>query len=196
MFLNIHHKSQSLIFGFKKIFYSGRAGSEVDLKAVVKTFTNLGFDVNVHKNLNYYDITNVLEDVSTVINHSRSDCFVLIFQSHGQHGILFLMIFLHFNNLLQLWYLFIAVVVLQFSTFTIGTVYAYDAPFPTQKLWEPFTADRAPTLIGKPKLFFIQVRMIHIVQCIWIGLVQKIQDSREGGEVRFGVQLLVWKKDL
>ena len=77
---------------------------------------------------------------------------------------------------------------------TIGTVYAYDAPFPTQKLWEPFTADRAPTLIGKPKLFFIQVRMIHIVQCIWIGLVQKIQDTR--GEVRFGVQLLVWKKDL
>ena len=93
MYLNVHHKSQSLIFGFKKKIYSGRAGSEVDLKAVVKTFTNLGFDVSVHKNLNYYDITNVLEDVSTVINHSRSDCFVLIFQSHGQHGILFLMIF-------------------------------------------------------------------------------------------------------
>ena len=25
-----------------------------------------------------------------------------------------------------------------------------------QKLWEPFTADNAPTLVGKPKLFFIQ----------------------------------------
>ena len=175
MYLNIHLKSQSLIFGFFKINFSGRAGSEVDLKAVVKTFTNLGFDVNVHKNLNYHDITNVLEDVSTVINHSRSDCFVLIFQSHGQHGTLFLLIFLHFKNLLQL---FVYISTTTIFYITIGTVYAYDAPFPTQKLWEPFTADRAPTLIGKPKLFFIQVRMIHIVQCIWIGLVQKIQDSR------------------
>ena len=172
MYLNIY-LSQSLIFGFFKKNFSGRAGSEVDLKAVVKTFTNLGFDVNVHKNLNYYDITNVLEDVSTVINHSRSDCFVLIFQSHGQHGILFLMIFLRFKNLLQL---FVYISTTTIFYIIIGTVYAYDAPFPTQKLWEPFTADRAPTLIGKPKLFFIQVRMIHIVQCIWIGLVQRIQD--------------------
>ena len=39
----------------------------------------------------------------------------------------------------------------------LGTVYAYDAPYPTQKLWEPFTANRAPSLAGKPKLFFIQV---------------------------------------
>ena len=38
-----------------------------------------------------------------------------------------------------------------------GTIFAFDSVFPTQKLWEPFTADRAPTLAGKPKLFFIQV---------------------------------------
>ena len=39
-----------------------------------------------------------------------------------------------------------------------GTIYAYDAPYPTQKLWEPFTADRAPSLAGKPKFFFMQVK--------------------------------------
>ncbi len=39
-----------------------------------------------------------------------------------------------------------------------GTVYAYDAPFPTQKLWEPFTVDNSPSLGGKPKLIFLQVR--------------------------------------
>ena len=111
-------------------FFSGRAGSEVDLKAVTKTFTNLGFDVNVHKNLNFHDIMNVLQDVSTVMDHSRSDCFVMILQSHGQHG----------------------------------TVYAYDAPFPIHKLWEPFTADKSPTLAGKPKLFFIQVNyLLHTI---------------------------------
>ena len=37
-----------------------------------------------------------------------------------------------------------------------GTIYAHDAPFPTQRLWEPFTSDKAPTLAGKPKLFFFQ----------------------------------------
>ncbi len=37
-----------------------------------------------------------------------------------------------------------------------GTVYAYDAAYPTQRLWEPFTSDRAPSLTGKPKLFFLQ----------------------------------------
>ena len=98
----------------------------MDLKAATKTFTNLGFDVNVHKNLNFHDIMNVLQDVSTVMDHSRSDCFVMILQSHGQHG----------------------------------TVYAYDAPFPIHKLWEPFTADKSPTLAGKPKLFFIQVNYL------------------------------------
>ena len=41
-----------------------------------------------------------------------------------------------------------------------GTIYAYDAPYPTQKLWEPFTADRAPSLAGKPKFFFMQVKNI------------------------------------
>ena len=55
-----------------------------------------------------------------------------------------------------------------------GTLFAYDAAFPTQKLWEPFIASRyessnrtltfvddcasfrSPTLAGKPKMFFLQ----------------------------------------
>ena len=38
-----------------------------------------------------------------------------------------------------------------------GSLFAYDAPFPTQRVWEPFTADKAPSLAGKPKLIFMQV---------------------------------------
>ncbi len=37
-----------------------------------------------------------------------------------------------------------------------GSVFAYDAAYPTQRLWEAFTPTRAPTLTGKPKLFFLQ----------------------------------------
>lgn len=102
---------------------SGRAGSEADLKAAVKCFTKLGFEVHIHRNLRYSDIMNLLEEVAVIMDHSGSDCFVMILLSHGN----------------------------------LGTVYAYDAPFPTQKLWEPFTADRSPSLAGKPKLFFLQV---------------------------------------
>lgn len=36
-------------------------------------------------------------------------------------------------------------------------VYAKDNPYPVEVLWSAFTADKCPTLAGKPKLFFVQV---------------------------------------
>jgi len=38
------------------------------------------------------------------------------------------------------------------------TLFAHDGEYPTKTLWNAFTADRCPTLLGKPKLFFIQVQ--------------------------------------
>ncbi|XP_076264433.1 caspase-1-like isoform X2 [Rhynchophorus ferrugineus] len=35
-------------------------------------------------------------------------------------------------------------------------VYAKDKPYKTQSLWSTFTADKCPTLAGKPKMFFFQ----------------------------------------
>lgn len=43
-----------------------------------------------------------------------------------------------------------------------GILFAYDGSYPQDKLWSPFTADKCSTLIGKPKLFFIQVRKSFI----------------------------------
>jgi caspase 7 len=37
-----------------------------------------------------------------------------------------------------------------------GKIYARDGEFIVQELWEPFIGDACETLIGKPKLFFIQ----------------------------------------
>jgi caspase-like apoptosis-related cysteine protease len=38
-----------------------------------------------------------------------------------------------------------------------GIIYAKDGVYkPEDKLWERFTDDKCPTLVGKPKLFFIQ----------------------------------------
>ena len=38
-----------------------------------------------------------------------------------------------------------------------GFVYATDRLIPLEALTVPFKGDRCPTLVGKPKLFFIQV---------------------------------------
>ncbi|XP_066254302.1 caspase-1-like [Euwallacea similis] len=38
----------------------------------------------------------------------------------------------------------------------MGIVYAKDTPYKPDNLWAPFTADRCPTLAGKPKMFFLQ----------------------------------------
>ena len=38
-----------------------------------------------------------------------------------------------------------------------NNVCAKDGPYEIKKLWEPFTADRCPSLAGKPKLFLFQV---------------------------------------
>jgi hypothetical protein len=40
----------------------------------------------------------------------------------------------------------------------MGIIHARDIPYKPESLWTPFTADKCPTLAGKPKLFFLQVR--------------------------------------
>lgn len=41
-----------------------------------------------------------------------------------------------------------------------GILYASDAPYKPDSLWSKFTADKCPSLAGKPKLFFIQVCIV------------------------------------
>ena len=39
----------------------------------------------------------------------------------------------------------------------LGILYSVDQPYKPEKLWYHFTADKCPSLAGKPKLFLIQV---------------------------------------
>jgi len=41
-----------------------------------------------------------------------------------------------------------------------GTLHAKDGIYPTENVFKSFIADTCPSLIGKPKLFFIQVKNI------------------------------------
>jgi len=39
-----------------------------------------------------------------------------------------------------------------------GFLYARDVQYPVDTLWNPFNAENCPSLAGKPKLFFVQVK--------------------------------------
>ena len=44
----------------------------------------------------------------------------------------------------------------------LGTLYASDQMYKPDRIWSHFTADKCPSLAGKPKLFFIQVLRIGL----------------------------------
>ena len=46
--------------------------------------------------------------------------------------------------------------------FDNGYLYARDTIYSIDNLWHPFTADRCLTLAGKPKIFFVQVRVLSV----------------------------------
>lgn len=41
-----------------------------------------------------------------------------------------------------------------------GELCAYDDTYKYEKLWNNFTADRCPSLAGKPKIFIVQVPIL------------------------------------
>ena len=57
-------------------------------------------------------------------DHSDSDCFMCVFLTHGEDGI----------------------------------IYGRDGTVDLQEIFDLFRGENCPTLIGKPKLFLIQVR--------------------------------------
>lgn len=52
-----------------------------------------------------------------------------------------------------------------------GELHAYDVIYKEKRLWEAFAGDKCPSLLGKPKLFFIQVnRLEGLLKCIFLFL--------------------------
>ncbi len=65
----------------------------------------------------------------------------------------------------------------------LGILYASDHPYKPENLWGHFTADKCPTLAGKPKMFFIQVSPHSLYRC-WgsgIGMFLGLPDPFVGG---------------
>jgi hypothetical protein len=55
----------------------------------------------------------------------------------------------------------------------LGILYASDHPYKPESLWGHFTADKCPTLAGKPKMFFIQVGWDLSVKVLYVCIPNK-----------------------
>ncbi|XP_073676153.1 caspase-3-like [Garra rufa] len=105
----------------KKTGMGVRKGTDADSKNVEKTFSKLGFQIQIHKDQTVSQMREVLTRASQE-DHSRSAMFVCVLLSHGEEGMIF------------------------------GT----DDGIELKKLFALFRGDRCKSLVGKPKLFFIQ----------------------------------------
>lgn len=56
------------------------------------------------------------------------------------------------------------VVVVMTNGINSSFIYARESPYKVEYLWNAFISDKCPTLAGKPKMFFIQVILLHRIQ--------------------------------
>lgn len=140
-----------------------RKGTNVDRNRLQHTFTQLGFDVRIFDNRTETEINNILQEgklkcksnfekCSLIVfvnfsvgdmDHSDSDCLVVIMLSHGE-----LVPFVDYttgeesNTLL--------------SHDLMSYIHAKDRKYPLQTIWRYFTDENCPSLKHKPRVFIIQ----------------------------------------
>jgi hypothetical protein len=66
--------------------FSDRAGSIIDRKSLEFVFSQLGFKVIVHENLNAHDMKLKCSDLSQDKEMNKHDALAVIFLSHGDNG--------------------------------------------------------------------------------------------------------------
>ncbi|KAK3882109.1 hypothetical protein Pcinc_013495 [Petrolisthes cinctipes] len=128
----MNHKKRGLALIIVYENYDGkvsmkRESAQNDVESTVKAFKYLEFETEVHWDLKGDALKLVLKKVAAK-DHNQHDALAVIFMSHGELN--------EKNNREFIW--------------------VYDGKVETSVLWENFTAEKCPTLAGKPKLFFIQ----------------------------------------
>lgn len=130
-FYNMNYKNTGicLIFAYESYQSSEnekRASAKIDTEMCKQSFGGIGFDVRKHMNATHDEFNKILREVQAE-DHTNNGCLAVVFMSHGGLDD-------DGNQLLQL----------------------YDEEVPARWLFDPFKGGNCPTLIGKPKLFFIQ----------------------------------------
>lgn len=145
--MNHPKRGLAIIFNhehFNQPNLSMRNGTNVDAENLRETFESLDFDVTIHKDLIYSDLEYVIEK-SEIISTESGIKSINKFCSLSSAAKLN-----HEDN--------DCIVIIVLSHGEDKILYAKDTSYKPEILWSAFTADKCPSLAGKPKLFFIQVR--------------------------------------
>lgn len=163
------NRGKCIIFNherFESLGFDKREGSSLDAQRLEKTFEKLGFDVELYVDFTHSEVMTKIDE-----GKKRYPSHFISFWSFVSLFIKFrLCIFLKFQRSI------VHVTVSQLDhtkndclciiTLTHGIqndmICAKDVAYKSDKLWEPFAADKCITLAGKPKLFFIQVKQLTL----------------------------------
>jgi caspase-like apoptosis-related cysteine protease len=91
---NMSHPKRGLavIFNHKifapKLGLAERKGTDIDKENLLAVLEELGFNAQVHEDLTYKEFEGVLENISSRMDHSESDCILIVVLTHGEEGIL------------------------------------------------------------------------------------------------------------
>ncbi|XP_052263175.1 caspase-7-like isoform X2 [Dreissena polymorpha] len=113
-----------------------RPGTDVDVENLKSTFTDLGFDMQIHHNKTYKEMMKIFKSAAKR-DHSQSDCFACIVLSHGDEV---RMIDKHRPDQLE----------------RLDVIYATDGIMFTKDIIQQFSDLKVPSLANKPRLFFVQ----------------------------------------
>lgn len=83
------HRGKALIINNQNFIDPNlkRNGSDKDVKSLKKLFKELKFDVNVFNDLKIIEMRRIIGEYSS-FDYTNDDCFVCVFMSHGNDGIL------------------------------------------------------------------------------------------------------------
>ncbi|CAM1293444.1 CASP10 (predicted) [Pycnogonum litorale] len=122
----------AIIFNFKSFEnpdLQDRSGTEIDCIRLEKVFKNFGFIVETHDNLKSSQVLEELGKIAS-LDHSVYNCFICCILSHGEEGIFF--------------------------TNEYDPTSKINGIISVETVKKIFTASHAPSLVNKPKCFFIQ----------------------------------------
>ena len=134
---------------------TSRVGTDVDKEKLSECLSLLGFQVHIHNDLSFEKIRETIDSRECYNESYMSYCsFVLNAFFSYYFPNFYLRIVAkedHKNN--------DCLMIIVLSHGKTDLLYAYDMSYNPEVLWEPFSAERCADLAGKPKLFFIQVKI-------------------------------------
>lgn len=171
---NMNHSKRGLAIIFNHEFFTithlkPRCGTNIDCENLVTTLKNLGFEVNDFHNSTHRDIVKNLERgtqwmfypfiiLNFLFNYDKNIPLSFKFQHISEDSLNIFPKNIYFGftvaNMDHSQHDCLVVAVLSHGE--LGLLYAHDTSYKSDSIWGHFTADKCPTLAGKPKLFFIQ----------------------------------------